>query len=793
MEIKNSARRTLASPIFFAWGAQFVGRELARAIGAPASWRPTSDRLKWSSASKRKIALASFAAPAAIVALFAFSSLGAAEPLTHAADVLSLPAELAGQRLPITVTGVVTASESDWLGQFFLQDATGGVFVENFKMPGPSPGDLVTVEGVSHPGAFAPIISAPKWRKIGTAPLPAAKPVLIENLESGVEDGERVEISGVVRTVEIEGTRLNIDLAVGGYRLQVCAKAPATGDLKSLVAARVRVRGTAATHYNAALRHLTSVAVYVPTHEDFTVLEAETADPFNQPIIPLNSVAQYRRGSGSAKRVHVLGTLTLQRLGQDIFIQDASGGIRIESTRSQSWPLGAQVEAVGFLEYENHLPLLRDTALKAASSPPTSASPILPTVVPIDEIKNGLHHAELITLRGKIVDRATRPVTQAVNGFSGVVTTWLIQGGELGFTVEREDHEENAALAAIPVGSVVEVDGVCLADADPAGKLRTLRLLLASPGGMRVLVKPSWLTPARLLVGVAILSAGLILVLAWSLTVSKKNARLRFLLSELEKAHDTLEQKVIERSAQLQVEMTARKAAELQFKAVLAERTRLARDLHDTLEQTLTGIALELDTTAKLFQRSPEGSNDHLQLARNWLRQSQVELRRSIWDLRSRELEQFDLANALRQSAEHLVDGTAMQLSFAAHGEKRSLPEVVEENVLRIGQEALTNVVKHANANRVGITLEFGATSLLLRIEDNGTGFEYGQTPVPGDNHFGLLGMSERTKRLGGKFTVQSSHESGTRITVEIPLTPTTESVAPGSVGRSEIAQSHEH
>ena len=240
----------------------------------------------------------------------------------------------------------------------------------------------------------------------------------------------------------------------------------------------------------------------------------------------------------------------------------------------------------------------------------------------------------------------------------------------------------------------------------------------------------------------------------------------------LQEAHDTLEQKVVERSAQLQVEMTARKTAELQFKAVLAERTRLARDLHDTLEQTLTGIALHLDTTAKLSQRAPAVSNDHLRLARNWLRQSQVELRRSIWDLRSRELEQFDLASALRRSAEQVVEGTEINLGFQTTGEPDGLPEVVEENVLRIGQEALTNIAKHAQATRVTIALEFNRCTLVLRVEDNGVGFEQRDAALPGDGHFGLLGMSERAKRLAGGFAVNSVPGRGTSMVVEIPLEP---------------------
>jgi len=543
----------------------------------------------------------------------------------------------------------------------------------------------------------------------------------------------------------------------------------------ALVAARVRIRGTAATHYNAALRHLTAVAVYVPRAEDFTVLAPEPADPFARAAVPLNSVAEYRRNGGATQRIHVRGVVTLQRIGEDVFLQDGTGGIRLETAQPESFAPGDELDAAGFLEYQNHLPLLRDATLRRTGR--TAA--VHPLPVTIADLRNGLHHADLIRLRGKILDRSTRPVQRPSAGYDGVITTWLMQDERLGFTVELETRIEDPALAAIPVGSTVGLDAVCFSDIDEAGKLNSLKLLLPSASAMQVIARPSWLTPGRLLVGLAIVSVILVLVVFWLLTVSRKNAALRRAQAELQEAHDTLEQKVIERSAQLQVEMFARKAAELEFKAVLAERTRLARDLHDTLEQTLTGIALQLDVTAKLFARDPGSSNRHLELARNWLRQSQVELRRSIWDLRSRELEQFDLASALRQSAEHLVTGTDLRLDFATRGEKRPLSEVVEENLLRIGQEALTNIAKHARATRIGLELEFGEHALTLRIEDNGIGFDPAPTPTPGDNHFGLLGMSERAKRLSAQIAITSVPGRGTVVSLRVPFDATPPAPAP--------------
>ncbi|HVZ64785.1 MAG TPA: histidine kinase [Lacunisphaera sp.] len=696
-------------------------------------------------------------------------------PLTSAAAVLSLSAAQAGMRLPVVVTGVVTASESDWNGQFFIQDATGGVFVENLGRPGPAPGDVVTIDGVTHPGAFAPIISSPQWRVVGRAPLPEPKRVLIENLEAGAEDGLRVEISGVVRTARVENARLVADLAVGGYRLQVNAHLAPDVPVASLIAARVRVRGTAATHYNESLRHLTSVGVYAPQVEDFTVLEPERVSPFDEEVIPVNNVAQYQRGRAPERRVHLRGTVTLQRYGEEVFLQDATGGIRLACAATEHFSPGDPVEAAGFIEYEDYLPLLRDAELRRRPGP---QAPLAARSVPFAELKRGLHHGELIRLRGKLLNRSTRPVSRPTVAFNGFTTVLLLQGDDTTFTVEFEGGQEDTVLAAVPVGSVVEVDGVGVLTVDATGKqLLSLRLLLPEAAGLRVLQRPSWLTPERLLAGVALLSVGLIILGAWLLTVASKNAALKNLIREreqaqraLQEAHDTLEQKVAERSAQLQVEMTARKTDELQFKAVLAERTRLARDLHDTLEQTLTGIALRLDTSARVAARDPAAADRHLQLARNWLHQSQVDLRRSIWDLRSRELEQFDLAGALRRSAEQLVDGTDIRLNFQTEGAPQGLPEIVEENVLRIGQEALTNIAKHARASRVGILLQFTPAALLLRIEDNGVGFAHSDADLPAEGHFGLRGMTERTKRIAGGITINSSPGKGTIITVEIPL-----------------------
>jgi signal transduction histidine kinase len=149
---------------------------------------------------------------------------------------------------------------------------------------------------------------------------------------------------------------------------------------------------------------------------------------------------------------------------------------------------------------------------------------------------------------------------------------------------------------------------------------------------------------------------------------------------------------------------------------------------------------------------------------------SQVEVRRSVWDLRCRALEQFDLSGALMGEARQMTNGTNLRVELETKGQARPLPEVVEENLLRIGQEALTNVLKHSKATLARIELNFDSDQVSLQIQDNGKGFSPDVALGANDGHFGLLGMAERVKRLNGRFHVRSAPGQGATVRAEIPV-----------------------
>ncbi len=697
-----------------------------------------------------------------------------AEKLTTAHEILSLPYEQSITSMPVKVEGVVTAAEPDWRGQFFVQDETGGIFVENLGEKAPQPGDRVRVQGVSHPGAFAPIIGEPRWEVIGRAELPEALVVNVDDLMLGVHDGLRVEVAGIVRSTKRTEQYRYLYLSIYGHELEVRLPSDFSQPLEQLIGAMVKARGTTATHYNYILRSLTGVAVYVPHEEDLLVLAYEQVEPFTKPLIPLNEVAQYRRNAPADARIHVRGQVTYQQEGLGLFLQDETAGIRVWTDMETQFRVGEVVHAVGFLEFDNYFPAIQSGIVRSSGE----VLPLERVKIPnYHELRAGKHHAELITLEGKLIDRSIWRSDRLSDDPDLQIIRLLVNAMDFHFIAEYRTQEPLPEMERIPLGSVIEAEGVCVSEVDLLGTLHSLRLMISSPDQISVIQKPSWLTPRRLILGLIILVLLLAMVLFWAGLVMKKNNMLRLLLIErdrnqklLQDAHDTLEQKVEERGQQLKIALTAKKKTELEHKAILTERTRLARDLHDTLEQTLTGIMLRIDTACKLFESKPTASLKSIQTARKWLSQSQQQLKHSIWDLRSRELDLFDLERALHGIVEASLEGIGIEWVFSCRGELANIPEIHEENLLRIGQEAITNVVKHSHATRVEVSIVVEGDDLLLRVEDNGQGFNEPEQPSIEGHHFGLLGMRERSQRINGELNIRSAPGRGTIVEIRLSV-----------------------
>jgi signal transduction histidine kinase len=196
------------------------------------------------------------------------------------------------------------------------------------------------------------------------------------------------------------------------------------------------------------------------------------------------------------------------------------------------------------------------------------------------------------------------------------------------------------------------------------------------------------------------------------------------------------------------------------------ERARMARELHDTLEQQLTGLSLQLDAAGDTLAESPEVARSALVSAQGLLKHTRIEARRSIWDLRPSALEDGDLLAALRETLPQASPGARPAITIEATGAARRLPAAVESGLLRIASEAVTNAVKHAQATSVRVRLSHAPDAVELTVRDDGCGFD--ATAMPAAGHFGLTGMRERAARMNARLRIESRPGGGTTLTLTV-------------------------
>lgn len=220
-------------------------------------------------------------------------------------------------------------------------------------------------------------------------------------------------------------------------------------------------------------------------------------------------------------------------------------------------------------------------------------------------------------------------------------------------------------------------------------------------------------------------------------------------------------------------------AAQEQELAVLRERTRLAREMHDTLGHALVLISVKLEAAQRLRKRDPQRCEQELEATKEIVRESMKDLRASIANLRSPTLEREPACRALSRYAREMAQRAGLRVSYDLHPNIEGLPEEVEETLWKVGQEILTNVEKHAHAQNVLLHISRRHGQVLMRIEDDGVGLPstLSQTCekneadyISPEGHYGLSGMQERVKNIHGQLSIRANNVRGTAVEVILPL-----------------------
>ena len=215
----------------------------------------------------------------------------------------------------------------------------------------------------------------------------------------------------------------------------------------------------------------------------------------------------------------------------------------------------------------------------------------------------------------------------------------------------------------------------------------------------------------------------------------------------------------------------AAEAIRARFAVTLAERTRIAQELHDTLLQGFTGVSLQMHAVQRMLSARPAEAADVLAHAARTADATLREARHTVWEMRAPELETNDLPDALAAAAREAIGATPIRLALTVRGDRRPLPHAVEVAALRIGREAVRNAVRHADAEGVELALEYGPGVLRVTVRDDGRGvIPHDMDAARSAGHWGIVGMRERAARAGGSLDIAPAPGGGTQLSVALPI-----------------------
>jgi signal transduction histidine kinase len=670
--------------------------------------------------------------------LAAWESAATAQELTTAAAVRNLPVGQP-QQVRIHLRGVVTFFDENLYSRF-IQDETAGIYLQySGKTPALFPGQLVDIQGVSSPGEYAPIIVPETVAVVGNAALPIPAAVTYEQLASGKEDSQFVEITGVVRSVQslTNSPYHLIEIATGGGRLSVYAHQLPVKQPEELLDSIVRVRGVCSTEFNHQ-RQLFAIRLMVPRPEDFTIERPAPQDPFAIAVQPISSLLQFAPSEAYGHPVKVAGANIYFAPGGRIFLQEGEYGVEVQTKQREPLQLGDRVEAVGFVSQGKYTPILQDAVYRKISSGP----PVAPLRVTLDEVLKGKHDCRLIRINATLLDRALH----------GSERYLILQEGDCIFHAYLEQAEGADVFAGLKNDSRVSVTGVCKIDpgeewkAGEEWRAKSFQVELRSAADILVLQLPPWWTLKKLLwiacgLGLIVLSA-----FVWVAILRRQVAK---------------------RSQQLEIQIRERQRAERWWE-IEQERARVAHDLHDDLGAGLTEVNM-LSSLVKSPTTSAEEKNRYLDDLTETARRMVTSLDEIVWAVNPRNDTIASLASYFGSYAQRLLDlaNVACGLDVAEDLPEHPLDPKFRQEIFLAFKESLTNVLRHAQATQVWVRIAVQQHFLVVELADNGCGFD-GNARRPGAD--GLANMNERLRSLGGTCEIASEPGRGTTVRLRARL-----------------------
>ena len=421
--------------------------------------------------------------------------------LTSIKQVLELTRDQARQRYPVRLQGVVTHFDAPWQ-QLFIQDGDDAI---NLELPnqnlGLRRGQRVDVSGVTVPGGVLTMISPAKVEALGDAPLPEAENMTYQQGLTGSYDCRLVRVKGTIQSGYAEENHLMLDLVAADGRFFCTVPCPTNSPLlASLSNSVVQVEGICVVQLND-LGAPIGVSVPIDRESDIEIMEKAPANSFDIPAHRIGDVLRFIPPSIASRRLKIQGTVTLWRSSGEIYLQDGTGGIRVETYETNHVALGDEVEVVGFRALGECTPMLRNATFRMVRRGSMPAPKRLGASAVISVTNNN----ELVQIDARLLNSVPALAAPEL----------LLEDGQVLFYAAMEPADSGRFSPAWEAGSLLRVTGVCLLRADETQKPKSFRLLLRSPADVVVLSKPSWFTVRRVMAISTLLVVGILGSMGW--------------------------------------------------------------------------------------------------------------------------------------------------------------------------------------------------------------------------------------------------------------------------------------
>lgn len=670
-----------------------------------------------------------------LAALFSAQSPAAAPKAPRNVDeARAVPNKEAANGVAVKLSAVLTAYDAG-SSRLYLQDESGAIPVvtnadveaaTTALLPSLRPGDRLEVSGWITPGAVSNVVAGKKGKPLvihmlghGSLPDPLE---LGRSLKPTTQmHAFRAEVTGYVCGIQRQGETRVLRVLRAGSVIDVSLLFEDAEDVTEgdLLGSDIRVSGVLAISFGKDGQAYPKLYVSVP--DDLQITDESLKKAFSRWNSDVAAARRYAADDGVRLRFNgrVIGCVG----GRIMYVRIGKEGLRLHSPLLPDIDPGTDADIAGF-------PMIRDGELfieDAVVHVQEANEPVTPVAIQFGEHPNLKDDANLVRMSARLTNQLGR----------GSDTVMLLESGSIAFYA-RSLHDRGATTwPRFEPGSLLELTGIC--DMSPVNiGVGRFNLLLREAGDIRLVQSPPFWTPRRMAVPAVVLFIVVIGTTAWLVSLRK--------------------------TVREQTELITQK---IERERVAEERSRIARELHDSLEQHLAGMAIQIDLASSRMRSSADRAGESLEVARALVRRGHEETRHAIWQLRSAAVAGGDLPGALEEALQWYSPD--LPVTIQTHGTKRPLPPTATHHLLRIAQEAAGNALKHAEPTAIRIHIEFGSTALAMAVRDNGKGFDPDGNGSAKPGHFGLEGMRERAQKLGGELTIESAPGAGTTITVCIP------------------------